>query len=308
LSAVIAIWKELKSIKTEDILLAADIRAGIASTIIRLLRPFSKILMFHGGEIKRASYSSFARWSNVLSAALAQKCVANSSYTASLVRRYLGRNADVTLLGVSPYWFEAPAGGFENQVLRDLDPDVPVVCTVARLESRKGHLVAIRALQELSRRRAGFDFRYIICGKAVYEDYAAQVRRAVGEFSDRCVYVGQLSRSDVRRLYARSSVMLLAAQEEPGFIEGFGLVITEAGAQRCPSVSTRVGGIADAIADGVTGLLCRPDDIQSLSRSVEHFLTDRRERDAFGARARDFAANLTWISTARRTIEGLLTR
>jgi glycosyltransferase involved in cell wall biosynthesis len=301
LSSLAAIRKALAPVRSDDIVLAADIRAGIATSIVRLGRKFEKIIMFHGGEIKRAGYSRFASLSNRLSAAFARKRVANSSYTAELVRAYLGCQTEVTLLGVSPYWFDAASQPFENQQLNEIPATIPIVCTVARLESRKGHLVAMQALRQMAE-RSDIDFRYVICGKAVYPDYSEKVLAEVAAFPKRFLYVGPLSKDDVRRLYARASVMVLAAQDEPGFIEGFGLVITEAGAQKCPSVATRVGGIVDAVLDGKTGLLCDPEDVGGISASIERLLQDQHLRQKLGASAHDYAASLTWEETARRTL------
>jgi glycosyltransferase involved in cell wall biosynthesis len=48
-------------------------------------------------------------------------------------------------------------------------------------------------------------------------------------------------------------------------------------------VATRVGGLVDAIEDGVTGLLVEPD---GLRLAIERLLGDRLERERIGAAAR----------------------
>ncbi len=300
-SVVVTIGRALWPVQQDDLVLAADIRAGIITTLLRPLRPFTKIVMFHGGEIKRSEYSLFAKFSNWLASINAKKIVANSSYTAQLVKAHIGGNPQVTLLGTARYWLKPATGAFENETLRNLDPAIPVVCTVARLESRKGHLVAMKALGQIAK-QSSLTFKYVICGKAIYEDYTREVLRGVAALPEKFLYVGALSKDDVRRLYARSRVMILAAQEEPGFVEGFGLVITEAGAQGCPSISTRVGGIADAVIDGVTGLLYDPNDIDGLAAGIERLLSNGVERDHLGREARKYAESLTWQATAINTL------
>ncbi len=301
--AILAIFNEFRSVSEQDVVLAADIRAGIVTSLLRMFKKFKKILMFHGGEIKRAENSYLAKLINRFSAMFAANIVVNSSYTARLVRQYIGCEPVTTLLGVSPYWFEPAIGEFENETLRALDPTIPIVCTVARLESRKGHLFAMKALRDLSE-QTSLAFHYIICGKAVSEDYARLVLAEVEACRAKFTFVGVLSKADVRRLYARSKVHLLAAHEEPGFVEGFGLVITEAGAQSCPSIATRVGGIPDAIIDRETGLLVDEYDLDGVISCLELVLTDEVEKKRLGQGARNYSKSLTWDDVAHKTLIG----
>jgi glycosyltransferase involved in cell wall biosynthesis len=56
-----------------------------------------------------------------------------------------------------------------------------------------------------------------------------------------------------------------------------------------PVVATAVGGLRDAVEDGVTGLLVPPRDVDALRAALERLLGDAELRAALGAAARERA-------------------
>ena len=63
------------------------------------------------------------------------------------------------------------------------------------------------------------------------------------------------------------------------------MVAREAMAYGRPVVATAVGGLVDAIDDGVTGLLVAPGDATALRTAIERLLGDRELRNSLGANA-----------------------
>jgi glycosyltransferase involved in cell wall biosynthesis len=80
------------------------------------------------------------------------------------------------------------------------------------------------------------------------------------------------------------------------------MTITEAGACATPAVATRISGHADALVDGVSGVLVEPDD---LAASVARLLRDDAERARLGKGALEHAQHLTWEATAEGTLRVL---
>jgi glycosyltransferase involved in cell wall biosynthesis len=56
--------------------------------------------------------------------------------------------------------------------------------------------------------------------------------------------------------------------------DNFPTTVTEAMVAGCPLVATRVGGIPDMVDDGVSGLLCRPEDADDLAEKLLRLLHD----------------------------------
>jgi glycosyltransferase involved in cell wall biosynthesis len=72
----------------------------------------------------------------------------------------------------------------------------------------------------------------------------------------------------------------------PSRREGYGVVAREAMAWGRPVVASAVGGLLDAVEDGVTGLLVPPGDVDSLRTALERLLEDAELRARLGAAAR----------------------
>jgi glycosyltransferase involved in cell wall biosynthesis len=78
--------------------------------------------------------------------------------------------------------------------------------------------------------------------------------------------------------YERAAVVCVPSRRE-----GYGMVVREAMAYGRPVVATRVGGLADAIEDGVTGVLVEPGELRP---TLERLLASPDERARLGGAAR----------------------
>jgi N-acetyl-alpha-D-glucosaminyl L-malate synthase BshA len=90
-----------------------------------------------------------------------------------------------------------------------------------------------------------------------------------------------------RELHIAHQVEMLGAQEDiipllsaadvfllPSAQESFGLAALEAMACDVPVVASKVGGLPEVIADGVTGFLHEPEDLDGMAQSAVALLTD----------------------------------
>ena len=93
--------------------------------------------------------------------------------------------------------------------------------------------------------------------------------------------VGFVPHSELGPYYERAGVVCVPSRRE-----GYGVVAREAMAHGRPVVATAVGGLVDAIEDGVTGLLVAPGDAAALRRRLDTLLLDRPQRERLGSQAR----------------------
>jgi glycosyltransferase involved in cell wall biosynthesis len=92
------------------------------------------------------------------------------------------------------------------------------------------------------------------------------------------------SRDDIPDLLAAADIGLLCSHQE-----GFPNAVLEAMAAGLPVIATRVGGSAEAVVDGDTGLLPPPHDPKRLGEAILLLAGDAEKRAAFGRAGKDRA-------------------
>jgi glycosyltransferase involved in cell wall biosynthesis len=99
--------------------------------------------------------------------------------------------------------------------------------------------------------------------------------------------LGFVPPSEVGSYYERAAVVCVPSRRE-----GYGMAAREAMAYGRPVVATGVGGLRDAIEDGVSGVLVQPRDPAALSEALTMLLGDAALRQRLGEAARRRAQSL----------------
>src|ERR1019366_10203156 len=128
----------------------------------------------------------------------------------------------------------------------DRRPDPNLVLMIGRLVQQKRPELAVQALALAKQQRPAM--RLVIAGGGPMERALRALTTALG-VDDAVLLLGP--RDDVPELLARAACVLVTST-----YEGCSLVILEAMAAAVPVVAVRIGGIAEVVEDGVTGLLC----------------------------------------------------
>jgi len=146
--------------------------------------------------------------------------------------------------------------------------------TVANLFSRKGYEVMLRALPAIV--RAVPTVHYVIVGSDDH-DYADRLKRLAHELkiADRVHIVG--FQDPVQPFLASLDLYV-----HPALMEGFGIAVVEAMAMGKAVVATTTGGLPEVVAQGETGLLVPPGDVESLAVAVVSLLEDKVRREQMG--------------------------
>jgi len=114
---------------------------------------------------------------------------------------------------------------------------------------------------------------------------------------------GFVSRDELDECFARAAVVVC-----PSLSEGFGVVCGEAMAHGKPVVASAVGGLANLVEHGRTGLLVEPGDVDGLRDAIETLLADPDRRARMGAAARErIRAYYGWERVTGATLAAYLT-
>jgi glycosyltransferase involved in cell wall biosynthesis len=157
-------------------------------------------------------------------------------------------------------------------------PDSFVMCNVANLIAYKGHrdlLDALgRAAKELPKK-----WHLLLVGRD--DGIGAQLQEQAERLGIRKNISFLGSRNDVPALLAVSDLALLCSHQE-----GFANAILEGMAAGLPMIVTDVGGNAEAVVDGETGLVVPAHNPDRLAGAILRLAKDPAMRSSFGTTAR----------------------
>ena len=148
----------------------------------------------------------------------------------------------------------------------------PTLLTVSRIVKAnryKGHDVVLRALPEVI--RAVPNVAYVIAGDGDDVDYLRRLASECGVHNN-VMFAGRVSDDELPLLYNACDAFIMCSREDRtqrGILaEGFGIALLEASACGKPVIAGRSGGMADAVQDGVTGLLVNPVNIAEVAAAM----------------------------------------
>jgi glycosyltransferase involved in cell wall biosynthesis len=193
-----------------------------------------------------------------------------------------GHRADVIYNGIDLSAFEKTS--LDKSAVRrqiGLDEADFVIVQVARLDYLKDHATALRAFAQVVRHRPRA--RLVLIGDGPERDRIIQLTHELN-LTEQVRFLGL--RTDVAMLLPAADLFLLTS-----ISEGIPLTVLEAMAAGLPVVSTRVGGVAEIVEDGITGLLAASGNDAGLAAAVLRLADDRALCDQLGRSGQERARN-----------------
>jgi len=218
-------------------------------------------LVLHGAEVTVPAHLPASRqlMAHVLSRA--SLVISAGSYPETEARRVLTAAHEFPRSvrippGVDTERFR-PLSAIERAAARTrfgLPADRPLVLSVSRLVPRKGMDTLIAAASSIVERFPGLHVAIAGSGRD-----RGRLERLAQRSQARVSLLGRVPGSELPNLYACADVFALSCRSRWGGLEqeGFGIVLVEAAAAGVPCVTIATGGTADAVADGLTGLVVR---------------------------------------------------
>ena len=263
----------------------------------RLSRPYA--LVVHGSELIGRLPGGSQAMGHVVRNAV--HVIAAGGYPASETRRVAGGtkhgNAAPPITVIPPgidldrfaprlhdaEWRATTRQRLLGPVGADVDAGTRVVAAVSRLVPRKGFDRLIQAAAELHPRHP--DLLVAIGGTGRDRQ---RLQRLIDSTNAPAVLIGRVPDDDLPDLYASSDVfaMLCRTRWFGLEVEGFGIVFVEAAACGVPQLAGDSGGAADAVVDGVTGIVVRrPGDAREVANALDRLLVGGEMRATMGKAA-----------------------
>ena len=193
--------------------------------------------------------------------------------------------------------------------LGDAAPALPdealLLCSVGRQVPRKGFAWFVEEVMPL----LPPDVHYWLAGAGPEADAITDAAQRQGVAS-RVHLLGRISDDALTTLYRGADLFVMPNVPIPGDIEGFGIVMLEAGLSGLPAIASRLEGIQDVITEDENGLLLESGNAWAFSEAIMAYYHDRPALDAASQRAaRHTAETFGWAAVADRyvkTMRGLL--
>ncbi len=286
---------ELQSIRKFDLIHAHYASpCGLIALLAQRWMKIPIILSVHGGDV------TFTARQNLLGAAIIRwvfenvdAILTNSTWTARQVIHFGGdpRKVHIVRLGGN-----APAGIDLSTGSRSKDGKTTLL-SVGNLYPTKGHIYVLYALRRLI--AMGYSLRYVIVGDGPEK---ARLIKLVNELDleNEVSFEGAKPHGEVWSYFEASDIFVL-----PSWVEGFGLVFTEALGLGKPAIGCiGAGGPEDLKVLGDCIELVQPRDVESLVRALKNLLDDPQRARQMGETGRQIVAeHYTWERNAITTLQ-----
>ncbi len=244
-------------------LLARGAREGLSVPVVRT---FHNRRAVKNGALARIAY----RWTAAafaVSREIADRCLASGF-----------RDDRVTFIPGSVD-LERFASGDGRSIRDEMKlGEAPVIVTVARLATNRGHELLLQAFRILLGRVG--DARLLLVGKGETRHRLEHLVAELG-LGDRVIFTGYRDRDLPSLLAAADCFVLMAAGSDESCRAAL-----EAMAAARPVVARRVGALPETVVPGETGLLIPDDDPQSVAATIADVLEDRTRGRAMGLAGR----------------------
>jgi|AntDeeMetagen681_2_1112603.scaffolds.fasta_scaffold02740_4 glycosyltransferase involved in cell wall biosynthesis len=256
---------------------------NFSGSVSRLLSRLLNIPIVNTEHNDHQHFSLAQRAANAITFMLPAANVHNSYSTKSSIgplERRFSRHDEVIYNGVDISRIESS----KNYPLPVEIPDGTLVTNVGVMTEQKNQVSILEMAQEVKRREANNDIRFIIAGSGPMEDKLRSGAVEMG-VEDLVTFTGYLpEREHVYSLLHQSDVFL-----NPSFFEGFCVAAVEAMACKLPVISSDISVLQEVL--GGNGIFVPPRDIKGMTDRLLEITSDSNERRRRGIALHDRAVS-----------------
>ncbi|UCF80063.1 MAG: glycosyltransferase family 4 protein [Acidobacteriota bacterium] len=213
---------------------------------------------------------------------LPQKTVCVSYAAMRALVRIPETRLQVVPIGVAVPPRRTPEDALELRRKLGLPAEGRFLLWVGHWEPHKGLEHFVQSLGILRRKKGIAGFRGVVLGEPRRERKLHAMRRSAARAGVAANIVWAGYRRDTERFYKAADVLVFTSLVE----ETLPFVVLEAMAAGCPVAGYEVGGVAEAVADGETGLLVERGNAEALAHALSLLLENEPRRRSMGEASR----------------------
>jgi len=165
-----------------------------------------------------------------------------------------------------------------------------VLLSVGRHVPRKKFDLVIKAVSEIKKLKPSLNIKYFLIGDGQETLYLQNLTKRLN-LESQIVFLGSCDLEKRNKFYKLSDIFLMPVETKKHDIEGFGIVFLEANYYNVPVIGTATGGIVEAIVDGETGLLIKPNDLNDLVKKILYLYENENVRKKMGEKGHNRVIN-----------------
>ena len=269
-------WRMTRMLSEEkvDVVHSHEFTMAVYGALACRLLNIPHVVTLHGGD---GAFSAFRRraalrWSQRNS----QAFVGVSQHTSDFMAEKLGIDIK-TIQTVHNGIFHHEGNRAKTRASLGLGSDDVLVLAVGNARPRKGQIHLLQALAALNQQGVGQSLHIAVAGDGPERERMHEFAKE-HRLSDRVHLLGL--RRDIDDLQSAADISAM-----PSYWEGLPLAVLEGMFGSSAIVASDVGGIGEAVRDGIEGILVPPGDVNGLAQALRYLLENPEERTAMGQAA-----------------------
>lgn len=289
LKSIPKLYHYIKKNKINYVIVGHVLPLGIATFIVSKFLKIPYAVILHGMDFSYATRNSWKRRLSKIILNSADKIIAANSYTSKLCSDFLGSSSKITIVNPGVKDFSNFNQGLIEEIkIKNNLQDRQILFSLGRLVRRKGFDQVIMSLKNILYQRPNSNILYVVAGKGSDLDYLKNIAQDnLGENWQKYVkFIGEISEPEKWAWFSLADIFIMPSRNIAGDFEGFGIVYLEANLAKKPVIAGNSGGVADAVENGLNGLLIDPESVSEIAKAILYLLDKEEERLKLGEQGR----------------------
>jgi len=289
LPAIFQLFLNIKKNNINHILVGHILPLG---TVTYILSKFIKIkysVILHGMDFTFALKNERKKYITKKILNNAENVICGNSYTAGLVKEFLGEDSVEKVKVVNP--------GISNNVSHSTHHITEIrkknnlenkfiLLSVGRLVKRKGFDKVIENLPKVLKKVP--NLVYIIIGNGPeIENWKLKIENL--GLKNNVLLLSDVGDEERNTWYNASNIFIMPSRNINEDFEGFGIVYLEANLRGLPVIAGDSGGVRDAVVDNLNGLLVNPESKDEIANAIIKLALDKNLAKRLGKQGKERA-------------------
>jgi phosphatidylinositol alpha-1,6-mannosyltransferase len=298
------LWRTARREKVEAILVGQVLPVGTAAMIIKRFLKIPYFVSCHGMDILTAAGDPQKK--KLMNKILEQASgvLSNSEFTKNELIKLAVPESKIIVV----YPCVTKKDGIPPDKILEIKnrlglADKKIILTVGRLVARKGQDKVIEAMPVILEKIP--NAIYVIVGDGP-ESEKLKIKSEKLKLENNILFTGEIFEEKKAAFYQLCDLFIMMPRQIGSDVEGFGTVYLEANQYGKPVVAGRSGGVAEAVVDGVTGLIVDSENVDQISETAIKILSDENLAKKIGEQGRERVEKEFWWEVQTKKIEEFL--